>query len=370
MIQVGGHEATLRDFEIPARYGLRQTIADTLGIGGIFRALRTVPTTCSRSGARWRSSAPTPGCSTTRTRWRCSAGSSTAARRRGTSSASATRCSSRREDLAGLVGVPGRGGRRFSAAGLNHQAFLLRFERDGEDLYPRLDDARSTRDPELQRRVRVAALPTASATSRPSRASTPPSTCPGSWATTKEIERYRIPVDEYVRRSEENLVEYERVKGDARARRGRCRSRASNEYAATIVHSMETGEPRVIYGNVRNTGLICRARPTDCCVEVPCLVDAHRRPPRARSPDYPAAARGAEPDLRERRRAHRARRARRAARLRPPRGDARPERRGDADARRDRRPLRRADRWRTATRSRCAPRSRRRDAAVAGGGAA
>ena len=59
-----------------------------------------------------------------------------------------------------------------------------------------------------------------SATSRPSRASTPPSTCRGSCGTTTEIERYRIPVDEYIRRSEENLVEYERVKGRARPRRG------------------------------------------------------------------------------------------------------------------------------------------------------
>ena len=50
MVQIGGHEATLRDFEIPARYGLRQTIADTLGIGGIFRDAAHAPTTCSRSG--------------------------------------------------------------------------------------------------------------------------------------------------------------------------------------------------------------------------------------------------------------------------------------------------------------------------------
>src|SRR5262245_35342718 len=43
MIQVGGHPATLIDFDIPRKYGLRQTIADSHGIGGIFRALRTIP---------------------------------------------------------------------------------------------------------------------------------------------------------------------------------------------------------------------------------------------------------------------------------------------------------------------------------------
>ena len=69
-VNVGGHAATVTDFEVPARYGVRQTIADTLGVGGVFRALRTFPVLdglATRHGAR---SAPTPGCSTTPTRWR------------------------------------------------------------------------------------------------------------------------------------------------------------------------------------------------------------------------------------------------------------------------------------------------------------
>ena len=73
MIQVGGYAATLLDFEIPARYGLRQTIGDTLGIGGIFRALRTIPVMLGIGARHGRARAPTRGCSTTRTRWRCSA---------------------------------------------------------------------------------------------------------------------------------------------------------------------------------------------------------------------------------------------------------------------------------------------------------
>jgi alpha-galactosidase len=87
-----------------------------------------------------------------------------------------------------------------------------------------------------------------------------------------EIERHRIPVGEYIRRSEENLAEYERVKGSLE--RGDAMSLPrSNEYAASIIHSMETGRPSVVYGNVRNTGLL-PGLPDDCCVEVPCLVDA------------------------------------------------------------------------------------------------
>ena len=69
MIQVGGHAATVIDHEIPARYGLRQTIGDTLGVGGVFRALRTIPVMEGIAARHGRALPRTPGCSTTRTRW-------------------------------------------------------------------------------------------------------------------------------------------------------------------------------------------------------------------------------------------------------------------------------------------------------------
>ena len=87
----------------------------------------------------------------------------------------------------------------------------------------------------------------------------------------EELERYRIPVDEYIRRSEDNLVEFERIK-EALAPGEQMPLERSTEYAATIVNSMVTGEPSVIYGNVPNTGLIPEL-PDAMCVEVPCLVD-------------------------------------------------------------------------------------------------
>jgi alpha-galactosidase len=185
------------------------------------------------------------------------------------------------EDLAELVGVPA-GEVTFLAAGLNHQAFILRFEHDGEDLYPRLDE-RIASDPELQRRVRVQLyrrlryFPTESSEHAAEYV-------PWFMRHDDQIEQYRIPVDEYVRRSAANLSEYERVKG-ALARGERVAVERSNEYASSIIHSMETGQPSVIYGNVRNIGLL-PGLPDDCCVEVPCLVDGTGLHPVA-VPDYP-----------------------------------------------------------------------------------
>ena len=100
----------------------------------------------------------------------------------------------------------------------------------------------------------------------------------------EQLERYRVPVGEYITRCEDNLVEFERVR-----RRwppaSRCRSRRSSEYAATIVNSMVTGEPSVVYGNVPNTGLISEL-PDGTCVEVPCVVEQNGLRP-TQVPDYP-----------------------------------------------------------------------------------
>ena len=280
MVQIGGHEATLLDFEIPARYGLRQTIADTLGIGGIFRTLRTaehmlalgreMAELCPRA---WLLNYTNPMAMLC---WLVYGGTPTQNVVGLCHSVQFTT-----EDLAELVGVPAEEV-TFLAAGLNHQAFILRFERDGEDLYPRLDE-RIESDPELQRRVRVRLyrrlryFPTESSEHAAEYV-------PWFMHDEGQIERYRIPVDEYIRRSEENLVEYERVKA-LLARGEPLPLSRSNEYASSIIHSMETGQPSVIYGNVRNTGLL-PGLPDDCCVEVPCLVDGtglHPVPVR----DYP-----------------------------------------------------------------------------------
>ncbi|MFC4120003.1 alpha-glucosidase/alpha-galactosidase [Nonomuraea zeae] len=263
MIQVGGHDATVTDFEIPARYGLRQTIADTIGVGGIFRALRTFPVLDALAADI---AAVCPDAlllnytnPMAMNVWYLS----------GKVRNVVGLCHSvywTMRGLAELVSVPYEE-ITYLAAGVNHQAWVLRFERDGEDLYPRLD----VDDPELRRRVRVDMFrrlgyyPTE--TSEHSAEYVP-------WLMhhDSEIERLRIPVGEYVRISEENLREYKHTRDTVRGG-GELDIAGTDEYAPQIIHSVVTGTPRIVYGNVVNDGLISNL-PQGGVVEVPCVVDA------------------------------------------------------------------------------------------------
>jgi alpha-galactosidase len=181
--------------------------------------------------------------------------------------------------LAEIVGVPYEEV-DYLGAGVNHQAWILRFRRrgeDGGDLYPLLDAA-IERDPDLRRRVRVEMyrrlgyFPTES--SEHSSEYLP-------WFLRDDelIERFRVTVDDYVGRSEENLRLYEEQRRQLESGGG-FEIERSLEYASLIVHSMVTGEPRVIYGNVANEGLIANL-PRGACVEVPCLVDGNGVQPTA-----------------------------------------------------------------------------------------
>jgi alpha-galactosidase len=267
MVQVGGHEATLLDFELPLSHGLRQTIGDTLGIGGIFRALRTIPVMlgiardmAEGSPDAWLLNYTNPMAMLC---WAVYEGSPID---RVVGLCHSVQGTTRR--LAELVGVP-FDDVTFLGAGINHQAFILRFERDGENLYPLLDEA-IDRDPELARTVRVELyrrfgyFPTESSEHGAEYV-------PWFMRHDELIERFRIPVGEYVQRSEENLREYERIRSALAAGDG-FEIERTLEYASLIIHSIETGAERVVYGNVRNDGLIDNL-PRGCCVEVPCLVD-------------------------------------------------------------------------------------------------
>jgi alpha-galactosidase len=266
-VQVGGHAATVIDHEIPARYGLRQTIGDTLGIGGIFRALRTIPVMqgiatdmAAVAPEAWLLNYTNPMAMLC---WATYAGTS---QQRIVGLCHSVQNTTRQ--LADLIGVP-FDEVTFTGAGINHQAFILRFERDGEDLYPRLDAA-IERDPELARRVRVQMylklgyFPTESSEHSAEY-------LPWFMRHDDQVELMRIRESDYVRISEENLDEYARVR-DAVAAREPLPIEPSLEYAPQIIHSIETGQPRVIYGNVENTGLI-ENLPRGACVEVPCVVD-------------------------------------------------------------------------------------------------
>ena len=275
MIQVGGHAATLIDFDVPKRFGLRQTIGDTLGIGGIFRALRTIPV--MQGIARdmfelcpdaWLLNYTNPMAMLC---WSVYAGTPI---KRVVGLCHSVQWTTR--GLAELVGVPYEEV-EYLGAGVNHQAWILQFRHRGRDLYPLLDEA-IERDPELRRRVRVEMyrrlgyFPTESSEHSAEY-------LPWFMRSDEMIERFRVPVDEYVRRSEENLREYEAMRRTL-AEGGSFEIERSLEYASLIIHSIATGEPRVIYGNVPNHGLISNL-PLGACVEVPCLVDGNGVQPTA-----------------------------------------------------------------------------------------
>jgi alpha-galactosidase len=268
MIQVGGHAATLLDHEIPGRYGLRQTIGDTLGIGGIFRALRTIPVmrgiaadmaaVCPEA---WLLNYTNPMAMLC---WATYAGTP---QQRVVGLCHSVQNTTRQ--LSEYVGVPFEEV-TFLGAGVNHQAWILRFERDGEDLYPLLDEA-IARNPELRRRVRVELyrrlgyFPTES--SEHSSEYVP-------WLMRDDgaLEYFRLENGEYVRRSLEALEEYAETRALLAAGEP-LPIEPSLEYAPQIIHSIETGKPRTIYGNVENAALI-ENLPRGACVEVPCLADA------------------------------------------------------------------------------------------------
>ncbi|MBO2451912.1 alpha-glucosidase/alpha-galactosidase [Actinomadura barringtoniae] len=266
-IAVGGFAATRIDFEIPARYGLRQTIADTLGIGGIFRALRTIPVMVAL-GHDLAELAPhalllnytnpmsmVPRAVYDGTPFRNVVGI----------------CHSVRDTqarLAGLVGVP-EDEVSFVTAGVNHQAFVLKFEHHGQDLYPRLAAAVDA-DPALRRTVRAEVFtrfghfPTESSVHGSEY-------LPWFLHHDDQVELFRIQVGAYLEWSRENLDTYEGTRRRLAAGEG-VTVEPMSELASEIIHSIETGTRRIVHGNVHNEGLITNL-PGDAFVEVPCVVD-------------------------------------------------------------------------------------------------
>lgn len=270
MIQVAGYKpGTVIDFEIPKQYGLRQTIADTLGIGGIMRGLRTIPVLldmcrdmeelCPNVTFLQYVNPMAMNC------WAIS---------RATSIKTVGLCHSVQHtahELARDIGVPFEE-INYICAGINHVAFYLRFERNGENLYPRIrqviDDGRVPG----HNRVRYEMLKRlgyfVTESSEHFSEYTP-------WFIKRDrpdlIEQFNIPLDEYITRCENQITGWQHMRtyyeSDAPIEVAR-----SPEYGSLIIHSLETGQPRVVYGNVPNHGLIDNL-PQGCCVEVPVLVD-------------------------------------------------------------------------------------------------
>jgi alpha-galactosidase len=269
VIQVGMHEATVRDFDIPEKYGLHQTIGDTIGVGGIFRGLRTFPVLAGIARDMqqvcpdaWLLNYTNP-----------MAMNVTFLHRVAPAVKVLGLCHSVYWTMVGLcelIGVPYNEVSHWSA-GVNHQAWVLRWERGGQNLYPLLDQAIDD-DPELRRRVRVdmyrrlGYYPTE--TSEHSSEYVP-------WYLhhPQEVDRLRINIGEYVSISERNLAEYDRVRAELADAQTLPIDTTSTEYAPQVIHSLQTGTPRVISANVVNTGLITNL-PDGVAVEVPTMLDA------------------------------------------------------------------------------------------------
>lgn len=282
--QIGGYEpATVTDFEVPKKYGLRHTIADTLGVGGIMRGLRTVPhlwkicedmlAVCPEAIMlqyvnpmainTWAIAEKFPAI---RQVGLCHSVQGTA------------------HELADDLGIP-YGEIRYRAAGINHMAFYLSFEHrqaDGSyrDLYPDLlaayREGRAPKagwNPRCPNKVRYEMLTRlgyfVTESSEHFAEYTPYFIKEGR---DDLIEKFGIPLDEYPRRCVEQIARWRQTADDYRNAE-RIEVKASHEYASSIVNAVWTGEPSVIYGNVRNGGLIS-SLPESCAVEVPCLVDA------------------------------------------------------------------------------------------------
>jgi alpha-galactosidase len=305
IFQVGGYKpGTVIDFEIPKKYGLRQTIADTLGIGGIMRGLRTIPVLLDMCRDM---EELCPGvtflnyvnpmailcwaacqASKINTIGLCHSVQGTAMQ------------------LARDLELP-IGEINYLSAGINHMAFYLRFERKlpggpVEDLYPRLRQVIESGQVPAWNRVRYEMFSRlgyfVTESSEHFSEYVP-------WFIKRDrpdlIEKFNIPLDEYIHRCEIQIQGWKFMQQVMTAPeppteielrnslensglplsvieqfmeelRKLDKFTPSHEYGAGIIHSLETGQARVVYGNVPNRGLI-ENLPPDCIVEVPCLAD-------------------------------------------------------------------------------------------------
>ena len=300
MIQVGSYEATKVDFEVCRRHGLRVVIGDTMGIPAISRALRTGPVLLELARDMERL------CPDARLlNYTNPMGMATAVFLRGSSIEGSGLCHGvygTARKLAQFIGVD-YSRVTYLCAGINHLACFLRFEVDGEDAYPLIRKAFDTthKNEERVRQEmfrRFGYFMTESSYHLPD--------CVPYFLKSDELIReYDIPIDEYLRRSEENHQIFEiiaqafrdgknvfagEVDGvnftpTSRMRTGHAEpgelpaafkimDRPSGEYASNIMNAVAADEPFVFNGNVLNKGYITNL-PQDCCVEVPCLANAN-----------------------------------------------------------------------------------------------
>ncbi len=271
-IQVGGYEpCTVTDFEIPKKYGLRQTIADTLGIGGIFRGLRTIPVVLDFIHDM---EAVCPDALFIN--YTNPMAIITGAIQRASSIKSVGLCHSVQvcvPCLLGPLGIPCDDTIQSKIAGINHQAWLLEVTKNGEDLYPEIKKRSLEQGAPEWDRVRHEMMhkfgyyitessehsseyfPYFIKNSHP-----------------ELIERYNIPLDEYPRRCIHQIEDWKKRR-ETLVSENKLEHNRTHEYASYFVESIIYNRVYKLGGNVLNNGLITNL-PAEACVEVPCLVDA------------------------------------------------------------------------------------------------
>ncbi len=304
-IQVGGYEpSTVIDFEIPKKYGLRQTIGDTLGIGGIFRALRTIPvllefardieSVCPNALLLNYANPMAMLCG---------------AMQRGSNVKTVGLCHSVQGCARGLawqVGMHEVEDLQWKIAGINHMAWLLEIKSGDTDLYPEIKKRSSN---VLKRIFKKGAIKIKEEGVKIAK----DRGLDGYWELEGDyrvchdlvrheimknfgyyvtessehnaeytpywikdgrqdlLERFNIPLDEYPRRCREQIKGWEK-QGKELMAGGNISHQRSHEYGSFIMDSVETDIPYRIHGNVLNRGIIDNL-PSDACVEVPCMVD-------------------------------------------------------------------------------------------------
>jgi len=271
-IQVGGYEpCTVTDFEIPKKYGLRQTIADTLGIGGIFRGLRTIPVLMdfARDMEDVCPSAMFLNYSNPMAML-------TGAMLRATSIKTVGLCHSVQGCARGLlesVGIEYNDKIQWKIAGINHQGWLLEITDQGVDLYPKIKELSLKNGYPEWDKVRHEIMHKFGyylTESSEHSSEYMPYFIKDKYP--ELIERFNIPLDEYPRRCIAQIQGWKESREDLINNKDIIHER-TYEYASYIIEAMETNIPYKIGGNVLNNGLITNL-PSDACVEVPCLVDA------------------------------------------------------------------------------------------------
>ncbi len=289
-IQVGGYEpSTVIDFEVPKKYGLRQTIGDTLGIGGIFRGLRTIPVMLDFARDMeevcpdaWFLNYTNPMAMLT------------GAMLRGSSIKTVGLCHSVQvcvwtllkalglDEEAGedteMIGT----GYRAKIAGINHMAWLLELTKDGRDVYPQMRKlgqkiVKKVRGKSADKHGNLIRLEMMNkfgyyvTESSEHNAEYAPYWIKSAYP--ELIEEYGIPLDEYPRRCV-NQIKWWKDQYAEICNAGKMEHKLSREYGSRIMNAVVTNEPCQIGGNVLNNGFIPNL-PAKAVVEVPCLVDSN-----------------------------------------------------------------------------------------------